>query len=231
MTSYGCRGIGFWLLAAALGLAGGCNLADYEAKIKLEQERLKYLDDEASFLGEPIKLPSPPKGEEKSSVLPREIFFRPPKGIGDKPADPRSAGTPAWLHKFPSFNQRSAVHNVYVAVSKTMSEPDFQKQVLNYFRVSSSLTRKSFTNAAARRTLQFSTATVSEANKQLVTEIYFHKDRNFNAAIVFEIALADSGRRDSAANQAVRFSLQSLALGPSAARQLEAFRSLAGSSR
>jgi hypothetical protein len=74
--------LGRFLAGSLLLLAGGCGLAEYEAKMKETQDALDRYDEETHLLDEPIYVPLNPKKEGDDEVRPVvEIFFRPPRGV------------------------------------------------------------------------------------------------------------------------------------------------------
>jgi hypothetical protein len=217
---------GFGLLAAGVALLGGCGLTEYEAKIELEQKRLEYVDAEASFLEGPVNFPEPGKDAPKDAVKSRDVFLRPPKGVGTKVAATPVKASPL-LHEYPAARQNNAVRRVWVAVNRTMKEEDFKKQVLSTFGASGGFKATNAVNEAGRFTRKYDTLRQDNSAQQTTTEFNFYKDKSFNAAVVFEVALADGGNPNSAASQAIRYSLASLRLGREAAGELSAFRSAA----
>lgn len=69
------------LLAMLLGTAG-CGLGDYEKRIDEQARRLKQIDEELAYLGEPLRMPwYKTKDDREESLLPLEVFVRPPKGM------------------------------------------------------------------------------------------------------------------------------------------------------
>jgi len=66
--------------------AGGCGLSEYEQQIDREQKRLQLIDEENSYLGEPIEAPKIKQANSTTFQIPTTtIGFRPPRGIAAKP--------------------------------------------------------------------------------------------------------------------------------------------------
>ncbi len=87
MLYYLCRRSALVGLFAVL--CAGCGLNDYESKIVEEQQRVERFDKENKELGAPIDLPErkeKEKDKEKES-WPVEIFLRLPKGLSPKPQE------------------------------------------------------------------------------------------------------------------------------------------------
>jgi hypothetical protein len=88
------------LLALGSLFASGCGLGDYEKRLDGERVRVKVFTEEHRALGPPLVMPANPytkEGEEakeekeekpkKANPLPEnEVFLRPPRGIGPRPA-------------------------------------------------------------------------------------------------------------------------------------------------
>jgi hypothetical protein len=84
-----------WAALPLALLAGGCGLADYEARMQQAQARVNRYDEENRVLGDPIIIPSR-KVEAKveggrrgaaRSVPIVALFLRPPRGISPAPED------------------------------------------------------------------------------------------------------------------------------------------------
>ncbi len=87
------------LLGLVLVSLLGCGLADYEDKMRQTRTKLKYFDEEKRLLDEPVELPTRKVKDASGPGFHDEplapIYFRPPMGIGKKPAKPTGI-----LHKF-----------------------------------------------------------------------------------------------------------------------------------
>lgn len=116
-----------WLLAAALAFTSclGCGLSDYEARMRAEEDRLRYIDEEDRLLADPVEVPPGAEGE----APPVDVFFRPPKGIQRSPeTNPNFAP----LIRFRSSNTTVPFSEVYLNVSGK-SLADFRSDVLRVF--------------------------------------------------------------------------------------------------
>src|SRR5438876_4907175 len=110
-----------------LVLVAGCGLAEYEAKMAEEQERLRYVDEENKWLEGPLRWPEKRETDKDGKgVPPSEIFLRPPRGIALAP-DERPIG--GLLYRYRG-SANPEVSEMFVAVSKEPA-PTFAQDVLH----------------------------------------------------------------------------------------------------
>src|SRR5262249_12150654 len=127
---YPVRTVPRWkvLLPAALLLAAGCGLSEYERKMANEQERVKRFDREMELLGDAISPPT--KWDEKTQtyVPLLEMFFRPPHGISTK-YDKNSPQLGIW-YQYPrtAAGSDNLFQDVYLAI--TTDEKDLKGKAL-----------------------------------------------------------------------------------------------------
>ena len=77
------------VLRLALLMACGCSMADYEARMDKNAQRLKIFDEENKYLGDMLELPTPVSLKDKVVVpgLPVELYLRPPKEVASRPKE------------------------------------------------------------------------------------------------------------------------------------------------
>jgi hypothetical protein len=208
------------LLTAAVLLTVGCGLSDYEYRMNQEQERLDYLEEEARYLGDPVQLP-PPKEGKKGAKKDEDVFFRPPRGISDKADSKQPPGS--MLISFPA-GRNSKFKDVQMVVSKgKKSVEDFRKEVMLPFGGVRQTKRITVEHKASHRPQDFDSCGADDPQGPATAYIYFCKQGDYQAAIVFRVP-ADSGALGEEAKNMIRLSLASLVLGRNAQEQWRVYR-------
>src|SRR5947209_16442704 len=99
------------ILLALLVLCGGCGLTDYEARLEVQQKRLKYIEDENQNLEKDVTLPN----DDNDNFVDTSVFyFRPPKGIKTE-TEPKMLGK--YFYVYPSVRSDSGFKDVLIAVA------------------------------------------------------------------------------------------------------------------
>jgi hypothetical protein len=222
-------------LALALFLGLGCGLAEYEQKMKAEQQRVEKIDkilaEENQHLVGPLQMPERQKQDENGKLQFDEnkkpvfedalnFFMRPPKGINvDKPKQLKGI-----LYVYPGENGRA----LYVGAppvkktiqkdtdkksnqkdpDKKMSQEDFEKLVCQSLGIHNPPKSKpEQKEALGDRRLEFRHL---EAGGSPRYQVYFYQVGDDRLAIVFQ------GPADSANDASVDASLKTLEIGPRA---------------
>jgi hypothetical protein len=223
--------------ALALMLSGGCGLADYEAQMASAQKYADRLDDEASYLADPIELPMPKESADTTSPQPvQDLFLRPPHGIASKP----EAGTRGdVLHRYGrAARQRSGpwsgsgsdditVLEMDVGVHFGKDGEEFWKKVQQALGIQSATFTKVVKEPPGRPKLEFQTTTVTDKSTPPTSYfLYLIQGANIHIAIVYLVSqdkLANPETRKMI-DKMIDLSLQSLAIGAEATRLRQRFQ-------
>jgi hypothetical protein len=125
-----------WLfLALSCLLGGGCGLDDYEAKIRKDQLRLEFFDDEYDKLGSPPGI-DPPKSEDKDKypVPAGKVVLRQPQEIDEK-----CASKPVGMFYDYPRKSKGKIRHLYLAWDEKAKAKEFRDKVfagLEAFHVS-----------------------------------------------------------------------------------------------
>jgi len=228
--------LGRFLAGSFLLLAGGCGLAEYEAKMKETQDSLDRYDEETHLLDEPIFVPLNPKKEGEDEVRPVvEIFFRPPRGVrqlfdakpldgllyryGRKPYVPppppiHFADTPAprrvIIHEpVPGIQEVLVAWQVPDPNKKQLELKEFAGQVLKLLPIAKA-DKPLYTRAAnspGRPPFSFQTYDVEDQAGNHLSVNFVMGTKTF-VAIVYKI---EKGKK-AAADKAIQLSLETLAV-------------------
>ncbi|HEY7309290.1 MAG TPA: hypothetical protein VH643_08045 [Gemmataceae bacterium] len=185
------RRLGFGLLLLALP---ACGLSDYEAKTLETQQRAERFDKEQKYLDEPVQMPTTPDKDGKE-VKVADVFFRPPKGIGPKPAH---LGNQLWRYARTGKSDFVRVEMAFATEAK-----DFAQDVMRNYQAAE--------NFQAPQHESFDTWEFNDADNGYSVNV--HKGGRTQVAIVYVFA---RGQRDNL-RTAMDLSLQSLAVDQKAA--------------
>jgi hypothetical protein len=243
----------YWLIAAAVALVlGGCGLHDYQKRMAYEQDRLKYEEKENELLGPPVsfaqrqEVKRPEKvdktGDKKKKKKSSDdegpstpkLFLRLPATI--KPQPGREVWAEALLFRFPALRPRDPGLQE-VCIAQGPNDKKFRPAVLK--EVHQKYDTPEFKLKQARMepaplggpTLRFDTYTTTDPrttdNRDPLPHtytVYFHTSRESVVAIVLRQAgkkeLSDEGRSE----EALKYSLATLALGPDMAGAKKRYR-------
>ena len=115
------------ILIACLACVG-CGLADYEARMEMQQKKVRYAEEQNQNL-EPYKLQLPERKLE-DEVPKEEFFMRPPKGMSGTPEEKIIGNDIAEF--LPSGV--TPIQKMWVAAVRRDSEPKFQSDVLDLLK-------------------------------------------------------------------------------------------------
>jgi hypothetical protein len=198
-------------LAAGLVLGAGCGLADYERRFEQQQARLKALDEENKYLGDPVEIPS---GTDNDP--PVEVFWRPPKGIS-RSSDDKSFGD---LAHYPRAGAGGGVAEVYLAVRT--GDRSFLTEGIKPLVSGPLETKRVSKPIPGREPLPFY-ALEHDARNGYHYLIYVYQKDKAQVAVVFVVKTGDKDQ--AAVTTPIDYSLKSLVVGPDAARLRRAFQS------
>ena len=200
-----------WVLLSVLAVVpGACGLADYEAKMLAEQERLERFERENKELNGPLAMPA----VQEQKQLP-EVFLRPPRGISSPEPQP-------WNNYFYQYKGTGSVASVALAWGGAEKFEKFEDQLRHSFTDARFSEDRLTTEPPGGRqglTLKVRTAELPERTYHLYLE------RVQKVAVVYEVERKNQGR---VATEAMNLSLNALALGGDAARQRKAYKKRSG---
>jgi hypothetical protein len=207
-----------FVLAASLGLAGqGCGLAEYEAKMQFQQDRLNYAERENRFLeSESLQLPA--TMEDDNEVIPATHFFcRPPRDIEPVPSEAKLGNI---LHIFRARGLQSALREMMVGMVKTDGSSRFIEDVLSVLGCQGAA--RSFVDLSPPGRPALHLERYEEEQPDEVTQVYFYRDGPYEAAVVFK--LSPSGAQQSGMQEAIKYSLGSLRTGNLASEMVRVYK-------
>lgn len=224
-----------------LVVAGGCGLGDYEAKIKSEQERLRYVDRINQFLGLPI-LP-PPKKENTvtanaavnraAAARPAEVplFLRPPKGIASKYEDqPLGNLLFRYLNKSAGMRDSSEFREMDIGISRKADMAAFRSEVLLALPGASDAPPQPAPQKPFwRDALRYDKVEYSVGTPPMSYYVFFHKTDSYQQtpdspmqtvqiAIVFQVPADKVSDPKAGVQESMNLCLQTLGIGLDANR-------------
>ena len=205
-------------LVFALGLTAlGCGIDEYEKKTKGEYDRLQRLDREAKYLGEPLRMPPPPKKEPDKE--PWNVFLRAPLGVsvGPKAMSPRDL-----LAVYPGGGS-SGFLEVLLGVSG--DRKGFRDDVLRQFAPAGETKSESVVLDPERKAS--ATQYTFDDNKLPSTvSVNFHPTAADPQVVV--VYRLERGKLGGEAAEAIKMSLSTLGLDAEANRQRGKYNALQG---
>jgi hypothetical protein len=211
-------------LLLVLLLLSGCGLSDYEAKMVEAQEHIRRLDEEAKNLDDPLTIPTQKEKEGEPEQPVANVFFRPPKGIANKP-DPQIIGGLIYRYSLrtsapgeaPAAKSSSDV--IFVGLAFANNKPDFIGEVISNFPSATDVTRKQHEvkHPDSPTTLMVDTREYDDT--QYSYSINFCQSGSTQVAVVYAIT---KGKRSAVATP-LALSLESLAIGTDADSARRAF--------
>jgi hypothetical protein len=202
----------------SIALAGivlsGCGLSDYEAKMAAAQADVHRFDKENEYLAEPIEWP-PETGVGKG---PKEadLFFRPPKGIRQK-AESSSADENK-MYKYSAVDSKSAFSQVEVGAVNEKEEGDLFEFLLVRFGADKDKVSHQDRKVFGGRTLKVDAVRVESEGSSY--SIYGWRRDGYSFAVIFKV---NKSRKNEASEEALRLSLESIAVGRDAAERRRTF--------
>jgi hypothetical protein len=220
----------FLLLAAAACLAG-CGYDEYEAKMLKEQERLKKIDEEELYLGEPAKIIV--RGEQAGSP-PLEAFFRLPRGVEPRTDNGFLGEVMVRYPRVPTqYGYRSAkatkepeplFQEVFIGVMPPGDFKEFSDKILLPFQ---SMQRSEVTRVTksppGRQRLEFQTITFNDGQPSPTKyHVYILQAPQGRAAIAYRVPYDKQNSPE--VQKAIDVSLPTLAFGAEAAALKQKFK-------
>lgn len=208
----------FCVRFSARGLAGiaflcaccaGCGLADYEARMDLQQRKLKYVEEQNQNL-EPYKvLLSDRKPDD--DLAREEFFLRPPKGL-DGNGDEKTVG--ADIVHF-SGKGNSALTDMWIAAVKRDNDVKFQKDVLELLKINPRQKKPKTVEPVGSAPLNYDWVH-DEQGARGTYDAYFYKKAPYLVAIVFKI---EGSKEQALLQKQMDYSLATMRLASEAKTQ------------
>ncbi|CAN5140315.1 hypothetical protein BH10PLA2_BH10PLA2_26740 [soil metagenome] len=196
-------------LAAQAIAFTGCGLADYEARMDLQQKKLKYVEEENKNL-EPYKIQLSDRKPD-DSVPKEDLFLRPPKGI-DGNGDDKTIG--ADIVHFPGKTD-GTYKEMWVAAVKRDNEAKFQKDVLEQLKINARAKKPKPVGGVGLTQLTYDWVHDDQGARGTY-DAYFLKKAPFLVAVVFK---TESNKDAANPPPQIDFALASLRLGSEARTQ------------
>ena len=202
------RIVNYCLVATALTCAG-CGLGDYEARMELQQKKLKYAEEQNQNL-EGFKVMLADRKPE-DDVVKEDFFFRPPKGF-DGNGDEKTIGADI-VH----FNviKEGAFKDLWIAAVKRDNEAKFQKDVLELLKINSKTKKPKTVGGVGLTQLNYDWVHDDQGSRGCY-DAYFYKKAPYLVAIVFK---TESSRDGSNGPPQIDYALASMRVGQDARGQ------------
>ncbi len=198
-----------YCLVATVLVCGGCGLGDYEARMDLQQKKLKYAEEQNQHLeGFKVQL-SDRKPEE--AVVKEDFFFRPPKGF-DGNGDDKTIG--ADIVHFP-VTKEGAFKDLWIAAVKRDNEAKFQKDVLELLKINSKTKKPKTVGGVGLTQVNYDWVHDDQGSRGCY-DAYFYKKAPYLVAIVFK---TDSSKDGAGPPPQVDYALASMRVGSEARGQ------------
>ena len=203
------RGPSFWIasIATACLACVGCGLADYEARMEMQQKKVRYAEEQNQNL-EAYKLLLPDRKLE-DEVPKEEFFMRPPKGISGT-TDEKLVGNDI-AEFLPSGV--TPIQKMWVAAVKRDSEPKFQNDVLDLLKFKSK--KKTAKTVTGLQDLKYDWVHDDQGAKGCF-DAFFYKKSPHLVAIVIK---TDGNRESATLPPQMEYALASVRLGREAKEQ------------
>jgi hypothetical protein len=195
--------------ALLLLLAAGCGLEDYQARMLDAQARADRADAEAGKLDEPLTL--------QVQGAP-DLYVRPPRGIRPSPEDNPKNG---FIYRFPRRdpNDKPAVTDLFVAVA--VGRPDFPAEAL--YSKEAGVPRLREVSPPGRPALAFDVYQYDASSDfALVTCVLRDAPGDLQLALTYRVDKARLEKEVEPLTPCLP-SLESLAVGPEAAKARQAY--------
>jgi hypothetical protein len=208
-TPFSMRRIAKYWLTAATMVCAGCGLADYEARMDLQQKKLRYAEEQNQNLeGYKVLLPDRKPEDEVSK---EEFFFRPPKGF-DGNGDDKTIG--ADIAHFPAKSE-GHFKDLWIAAVKRDNEAKFQKDVLELLKINTRAKKPKTVGGVGLTQLNYDWVHDDQGARGSY-DAYFYKKAPYLVAIVFK---TDSSKEGAGPPPQVDYALASLRVGSEARGQ------------
>lgn len=220
MTSPSAHALGSRLRRLAFGLlllvVPACGLSDYEALMLKAQKSEDQFREEEKYLTGPIFVPAQKdeKGDEQPAA---NVFFRPPKGINLR-AQPEPRENLLW-----QFTARTPSDFTEVDLAFGSEDKDFAQKVVGLYSSSGQFTQstRQIVPVGQQKPITFDSWDFTSGQSGYSINITQNRPKPIAIVYIYNPA------RKQSADQAIKLSLQSLALDSQvgAARQRHARRS------
>jgi hypothetical protein len=195
----------FCLATQTIAFAG-CGLADYEARMDLQQKKLKYIEEENKHL-EPYKIQLSDRKPD-DSVPKEDLFLRPPKGI-DGNGEEKTLGVD--IVHFPGKTD-GTYKEMWVAAVKRDNEAKFQKDVLEQLKINARAKKPKAASGVGSPPLNYDWVHDDQGTRGTY-DAYFYKKAPYLVAVVFK---TESNKDAANPPPQIDFALASLRLGSEA---------------
>lgn len=157
----------------------GCGLSDYEARMDLQQKKLRYVEEQNQNL-EAYKVLLPDRKPE-DDLAREEFFLRPPKGL-DGNGDEKTVG--ADIAHF-SGKGNTAFADMWIAAVKRDNDVKFQKDVLELLKINSRQKKPKTVEPVGSAPMNYDWIH-DEQGARGTYDAYFYKKAPYLVAIVFK---------------------------------------------
>lgn len=219
-------------IAFVLLVVSGCGLSSYEKKMIEEQQRIKNQDDENRLLGKAVVFPQRnPEKPGDPPPIPPLLYFRPPRAIDSNAREqipgllyllplagattqpgPGASTAPAPAGN-PPAKEDIGLQAIFLGYAVKKPREEFMREVSKGFGGDLELANLKQTPIqphGQREQLMYYFVPLRVATA--VYLFYFYSKGDYQAAVILQV---ENGKEDRCrASDAVRFSLQSLAIGP-----------------
>lgn len=201
----------FWfsLFALVCLACTGCGLADYEARMEMQQRKLRYAEDENKNLEGYKVVLSDRKSDD--NVAKEEFFLRPPKGVSGT-GDDKTVGQD--IVHFPGSGS-GPIQDMWVAAVKRDNEAKFQKDVLELLKITTRAKKPKTVGGTGLTQLNYDWVHDDQGAKGTF-DAYFFKKAPYLVAVVFR---TEGGKEGGASPPQIDYALASMRVGSEARAQ------------
>jgi hypothetical protein len=198
-----------WIVLALAIFFSGCGLKEYEAKMQLQQARIKYTDEENKNL-EPYPVTLPDAKVSGWELVPDDdFFFRPPKGLpteADQDEKGRIRSVGGLLFRY--SGEGKGIDRVYILAVQAEDSDKFEKAVLRALKMAPNLPVK-IKDVAPMTGPKMEYRYFEDPSKGN-QRVYFYTDGSYQIALGFRPTEASE---ETGIDTVIDFSLASMAVG------------------
>ncbi|NBO90884.1 MAG: hypothetical protein EBV06_00985 [Planctomycetia bacterium] len=160
-------------------LLAGCGVAEYEARLKETQQRVKRYDEEAKLLGPLVNLPVS-KNESGQDTTPIQFALRLPVALSTQPSkDPRGG---LFYDYLPAQVQASGAFPWAAVAFSKKDDAGFPENLMKWFQADGNVKRQSY---VTRHKVAFERTSFD--HKEHSYWIHLHKGNQQQIAIVYAV--------------------------------------------